>query len=85
MIKTILEDSRGLQGATPEAELERPPGGTSQAHLGAARSLVVGSNCQLLKCSSTVSLDSIYVVLQVGLIQGLMLDPLGFIRRPQPP
>jgi hypothetical protein len=33
-----------------------------------------GPACQLLECSSIASLDYIYVVLQVGLIQGLMLD-----------
>jgi hypothetical protein len=34
-MKTILEDSRGLQEATPEPEPERLPGGTDWPHLGA--------------------------------------------------
>jgi hypothetical protein len=45
MIKTILEDSRGLQEATPKAELERPPGGTRWPHPGAALPLAVASAC----------------------------------------
>jgi hypothetical protein len=63
MTKTILEDSRGLQEATPEAEPERPPGGAGRPHLGAARSLVVAPACQLLEYSSTTSLDCIYAIL----------------------
>jgi hypothetical protein len=47
--------------------------------------LAVAPAYQLLEYSSTASLDFIYAVLQVGLIQGLTLDPLGYIRRPQPP
>jgi hypothetical protein len=58
---------------------------TINTHLGVAWPLAVAPAYQLLECSSTVSLDCIYIVLQVGLVQGLMLDPLGHIRRPQPP
>jgi hypothetical protein len=84
-MKTILEDSMGLQEATPEAEPERLPGGIGRPHLDATRPMAVAPTYQLLECSSTASLDYIYAILQVSLIQGLMLDPLGYIRRPQPP
>jgi hypothetical protein len=62
-MKTILEDYRGLQEATPEVEPERPLGGAGWHHLGAARSLAVAPACQLLECSSTASLDCIYAIL----------------------
>jgi hypothetical protein len=76
-MKTILEDSRGLQEATPEA---KPRG----RQVGPAGSTLVspGPSWWPLPVSS---LDYIYIVLQASLIQGLTLDPLGYIRRPQPP
>jgi hypothetical protein len=85
MMKTSLEDSRGLQEATPEADPKRLPGGVGQPHQCATRPIRWPPACQLLEASSTASKDCIYAVLQVGLIQGLMLHPLGYINRPQPP
>jgi hypothetical protein len=35
-MKTILEDSKGLQEAPPEPEPERLPGGIGRPHLGVA-------------------------------------------------
>jgi hypothetical protein len=73
-MKTTSEGSRGHHTMADPKGLQ---GGASWLHLGATRSLAVAPASQLLDCSSTTSLDCIYAVLQVGLIQGLMLDSLA--------
>jgi hypothetical protein len=76
-----LEDKRRHQN---KAGGEGQPSGANQPHLQAARP-PWGIHSRASGVFFHRLLGYISAVSQVGLIQGLTLEPLGDIRRPQPP